>query len=153
MRLKKHYSAREVAAFTGVSARQMRWWDAHGLVRPAIRSRRTAAGGFTERRYSPTEVFELLALAELERRGFAARAVRHALDSLQAQFGITTLYDAVWGGKITLLTNDSDMYARTVRGEYFNLLHAPGQPLLVVAEEQYLREVTGRRARRKRMKV
>jgi DNA-binding transcriptional MerR regulator len=148
MRLKKHYSAREVAALTGVSAVQMRWWDAHDLVTPAVRSHPTDAGGFTERRFSPLEIFELLALDELDRRGFSARAVRQALNALRARFG-ARLYEAVWGDGVQLLTDETDIYARTERGEYFNLLRAPDQPLLVVSEKD-LCEITMRTRKRPR---
>ena len=62
MRLKKTYSSREVAALTGLTARQLQIWDAGGLLSPAIPSHRTNAGGYTERRYTPIELFELLVL-------------------------------------------------------------------------------------------
>ena len=65
MRLKKTYSSREVAALTGLTARQLQLWDAGGLLSPAIPSHRTDAGGYTERRYTPIELFELLVLADL----------------------------------------------------------------------------------------
>ena len=70
MRLKKTYSSREVAALTGLTARQLQLWDAGGLLSPTIPSRKTDAGGYTERRYTPIELFELLVLADLRRRGF-----------------------------------------------------------------------------------
>ena len=151
MRLKKHYSSREVAALTGLSARQMAWWDAHRLVTAVIPSRRTDAGGFTERRYSPIDVYELLALAELRRRGFSVRAIRRLLDVLRDRFGLR-LYQAVWGGSLTLLTDNRDIYARTDRGEFFNLLRDPDQPLLVLGSDEGLRELNERGRGRKRTK-
>ena len=51
LRLKKFYSSREVAVLTGLSARQLQWWDSRRLFVPAIASHRTEAGGFTERRF------------------------------------------------------------------------------------------------------
>jgi DNA-binding transcriptional MerR regulator len=156
MRLKKHYSSREVAALTGLSARQMRWWDVQRLVTPVIPSHRTQAGGFTERRYSPMDVYELMALAELRRRGFSARVIRRLLDVLRDRFGLR-LYQAVWSGSLTLLTDDRDIYARTERGEFFNLLRAPDQPLLVLGVDEGLRELNerprGRRRSRPRLKA
>ena len=71
MRLKKTYSSREVAAMTGLTARQLQLWDAGGLLSPAIPSHRTAAGGYTERRYTPIELFELLVLADLRNADFS----------------------------------------------------------------------------------
>ena len=58
MRLKKTYSSREVASLTGLSARQLQIWDAGGLLSPTIPSHKTDAGGYTERRYTPIDLFE-----------------------------------------------------------------------------------------------
>ena len=79
MKLKQSYSAREVAASTGLSARQLQWWDARRLLSATVASRRTQAGGFTERRYSPMDLYELLALANLRHRGFSVQKIRTLL--------------------------------------------------------------------------
>ena len=133
--LKKNYSSREVAAITGLSARQLQWWDARKLLKPSIASHRTEAGGFTERRYSPVDLFELVVLADLRRSGLSLAKLRVLLDTLRRRFGIR-LFDAIGGGgAITLLTDGTDIYARTEQGQFFNLLRAPTQPLLVVGDE------------------
>jgi|SRR5688572_20191145 len=133
--LKKNYSSREVAAITGLSARQLQWWDARKLIKPSVASHRTEAGGFTERRYSPVDLFELAVLADLRRSGLSLAKLRVLLDTLRRRFGIR-LFDAIGGGgAITLLTDGTDIYARTEQGQFFNLLRAPTQPLLVVGTE------------------
>ena len=43
---------------TGLTARQLQWWDARRLFLPAIAPQRTEAGGFTERRYTPLDVID-----------------------------------------------------------------------------------------------
>ena len=50
MRLKKFYTSREVAGLTGLTARQLQWWDSRRVFTAAVGSHRTEAGGFTERR-------------------------------------------------------------------------------------------------------
>ncbi len=151
MKLKRSYSAREVTALTGLSARQLSWWDSHHLLSATIASRRTAAGGFTERRYSPVELYELVALADLRHRGFSVQKIRALLKALGQQFGVR-LYDALGeGGKVALLTDGREIYARTSAGEFFNMLRAPGQPLLVVGGEPELRGLSSRvKVRRKK---
>src|SRR5688572_17525185 len=125
MELKKNYSSREVAALTGLSARQLQWWDAKRVLRPAIPPRRTAAGGFTERRYTPVELLELLVLADLRRRGFTVQKIRKLLDTLRRRFGVR-LFETIGGaGPITLLTDGCEIYGRTNNGEILNLLRAP----------------------------
>src|SRR5262245_57894713 len=132
MRLKKTYSSREVAALTGLTARQLQLWDVSGLLPAAIPPHRTAAGGYTERRYTPIELFELLVLGDLRRRGFSIPQLHAMLDALKVQFRVR-LFDATGGGgRIRLLTDGREIYARTPRGEFYNLLRAPTQPLLVV---------------------
>jgi DNA-binding transcriptional MerR regulator len=149
MRLKQTYSSREVAAITGLSARQLQVWDAGGLLSPAIPSHPTPAGGHTERRYTPIELFELLVLADLRRRGFSVHELHLLVDALRHRFG-TRLFEATGGGgTLQLLTDGADIYARTAGGEFYNLLKAPGQPLLVVGNEGLLKQLRGKVGRRR----
>jgi len=150
MRLKRTYSSREVASLTGLSARQLQLWDAGGLLSPTIPSHRTDAGGYTERRYTPIELFELLVLADLRRRGFSVHQLHELQRILREEFG-ERLFDATGGGgSVQLLTDGRDIYARTAAGAFFNLLKSPRQPLLVVDGEGMLRQVTGRARTRTR---
>jgi DNA-binding transcriptional MerR regulator len=152
MQLKNTYSSREVAALTGLTARQLQWWDSRRLFAPAIRSHPTPAGGFTERRYTPVDLLELLVLADLRRHGISVSRIRLLLDTLRRDFGVR-LFDAIGGGgPLTLLTDGKEIYARTVHGEFFNLLKDPAQPLLVVGDELPLKELTARARGHRRKK-
>ena len=151
MRLKKTYSSREVAALTGLPARQLQRWDADGLLAPAIRPHRTAAGGYTERRYTPIDLFELLVLADLRRRGFSLPQLHATLRILSEQFGVRLFEATGGGGGVQLLTDGQHIYARTATGQFFNLLKSPTQPLLVVGDEGLLKELGGK-VRRKSKK-
>ncbi|HTK28557.1 MAG TPA: MerR family transcriptional regulator [Vicinamibacterales bacterium] len=144
MRLKKTYSSREVASLTGLSARQLQIWDTGGLLTAAIPTHRTVAGGYTERRYTPIELFELLVLADLRRRGFSVQQLHAIVRILREQFGARLFEATGGGGAVTLLTDGRDVYARTVRGEFFNLLRTPSQPLLVVGNEGLLKTLNGK---------
>jgi DNA-binding transcriptional MerR regulator len=150
MRLKKTYSSREVASLTGLTARQLQVWDASGLLPPTVRPHRTEAGGFTERRYTPIDLFELIVLADLRRRGFSVHQLHTLLRILRERFG-QRLFDATGGGgSIQLLTDGHEIYARSDSGAFFNLLKAPGQPMLVVGNEEALKVLSGRLRRRGR---
>jgi DNA-binding transcriptional MerR regulator len=153
MQLKATYSSREVAALTGLTARQLQLWDAGGLVPPAVRPHRTAAGGYTERRYTPIELFELLVLADLRNRGFSVHQLHAVVTTLKRQFGARLFEATGGGGSVQLLTDGREIYARAANGAFFNLLRSPTQPLLVVGDEASLKELRGRvRARRKTLK-
>ena len=144
MQLKNTYSAREVAALTGLSARQLQWWDARRLFTSAVASRKTAAGGFTERRYTPVDLLELMVLADLRRQGLSVGRIRLLLETLRDKFGIR-LFEAIGGaGSVTLLTDGREVFARTATGEFVNLLRAPDQPMLVVGDIPMLKELTAR---------
>lgn len=148
MRLKKFYTSREVAALTGLTARQLQWWDARRLFTAAVGTQRTEAGGFTERRYTPMDVLELQVLADLRRRGFSVPRLRHLLSSLRDVFGIR-LYEAIGeGGPMTIFLGGDQLYARTADGQLFNM-DSPTQALLVVGDSMPLRPLTARERKRR----
>jgi DNA-binding transcriptional MerR regulator len=150
--LKNSYTSREVAAMTGLTARQLQWWDEKRLFASHIAPRKTARGGYTERRYTPVDLLELLVLAELQRQGLSASQLRRLLETLRAQFGVRLFETIGDGGPLTLLTDGRDVYGRTPDGELFNLLRDPLQPLLMLAETDGLRELSARAARRRKRK-
>ena len=148
MKLKKHYTSREVAVLTGLSARQLQWWDARRLFKSAIASHPTEAGGFTERRYTTLDVLELQVLADLRRRGFSIPRLRRLLATLRDRFGVR-LYEVIGdGGPMTLYIGGDQLYARTEDGRLFNL-DSPTQPLLMVGEELSIRPLTARQRKRR----
>lgn len=148
MQLKSSYSAREVAALTGLTARQLQWWDAERIFSSAIGPRRTPQGGFTERRYSPMDVLELMALADLRRQGFTPVMLRAMMDTLRDYFRrrlSETLDDA---GDLRLLTDGRGLFLRTRQGHVFDLLADPQQPL-ITGEGLKLKKVRSAKYRRR----
>jgi DNA-binding transcriptional MerR regulator len=154
VKLKKLYSSREVAAITGLTARQLQWWDMRGIFTSAIPTHRTERGGFTERRYTPIELLELMVLADLRRRGFSVARLRRLLTVLRTRFKVR-LYEAIeGGGPLTLFIDGDKIYARTASGDLFNVLEQPSQPLLMLGESVRLKELTVRESTgRKRKRV
>jgi DNA-binding transcriptional MerR regulator len=107
VKLKKLYSSREVAQLTGLTARQLQWWAKRNIFSPAVPSHKTDAGGFTERRYTPIELLELMVLADLRRKGFSVARIRKLLQVLRTRFK-TRLYEAIeGGGPVTLYIDPS----------------------------------------------
>lgn len=148
MKLKKLYSSREVATLTGLTARQLQWWDSRRLFTPAVAPQRTEAGGFTERRYSPLDVLELQVLADLRRRGFSIPRLRRLLSTLRELFNIR-LYEAIGdGGPMTLFISGDQLFGRTTDGRLFSI-DQPTQALLMVGEELPLRPVVARERKRR----
>jgi hypothetical protein len=149
VKLKKHYSSREVAVMTGLTARQLQWWDSKRLFVSAIASHRTEAGGFTERRYTPMDVLELQVLADLRFRGFSVPKIRRLLTSLRDVFGIR-LYEAIGdGGPMALFIGGDKVYARTEDGQLYDM-DEPAQPLLMVGGELAIKPLAARQPKRRR---
>jgi DNA-binding transcriptional MerR regulator len=147
MELKNTYSAREVAAMTGLTARQLQWWDTRRLFASHIAPRKTDRGGYTERRYTPVDLLELLVLADLRRQGFTVAQLRRLIDTLRDLFRVRLFETIGGGGPLTLLTDGQDVYGRTSNGDLFNLLQDPQQPMLMLVDVPDLRELTPRAAR------
>ena len=148
MRLKKYYASREVVGLTGLTARELQWWDARRLFKPAVAPHRTEAGGFTERRYTPLDVLELQVLADLRRRGFSIPRLRRLLATLHDVFSVR-LYEVIGeGGPMTLYIGGDQLYARTQDGTLYNM-EEPTQALLMVGEELPIRPLAARERKRR----
>ena len=137
---------------TGLTARQLQWWDQHRLFASHIAPKKTARGGYTERRYTPVDLLELLVLAELRRQGLSVPQLRLLLETLRQQFHVRLFETIGTGGPLTLLTDGHDVYGRTASGDLFNLLKDPLQPLLMIADVPGLRELSARAARPRKRK-
>jgi DNA-binding transcriptional MerR regulator len=150
--LKNTYTSREVADLTGLTARQLQWWDDKRLFAAHIASKRTARGGYTERRYTPVDLLELLVLAELRRQGISVGQLRRLLQTLRTQFGVRLFETIGGGGPLTLLTDGRGVFGRSADGDVYNLLRDPLQPLLMIADVDALRELSARTTKPKRKK-
>jgi DNA-binding transcriptional MerR regulator len=153
MQLKNTYTSREVADLTGLTARQLQWWDDKRLFAAHIAPKRTARGGYTERRYTPVDLLELLVLAQLRRQGVSVAQLRRLLDTLRDDFGVRLFETIGGGGPLTLLTDGRDVYGRTSNGELYNLLRDPLQPLLMLAGMDALRELSARTKPRRKSRA
>ena len=148
--LKNTYTTREVAAMTGLTARQLQWWDARRLFASHIAAKKTARGGYTERRYTPVDLLELVVLAELLRQGASVAQLRRLLDTLREHFGVRLFETIGGGGPLTLLTDGRDVYGRNENGDLFDMLRDPQQPLLMLADVKGLRELGSARSSRRK---
>ncbi len=148
MQLKKFYSSREVAAMTGLTARQLQWWDAGHLFDAAVATKKTPAGGYTERRYTTLDVLELQTLSALRHRGFSIPRIRRLLIALRDVFGVR-LYEVVGeGGPATLQLAGDQLYLTMADGRVYNM-DEPEQALLVGGDALMLQPLTARPRRRR----
>ncbi len=137
---------------TGLTARKLQWWDARRVFASHIASKKTARGGYTERRYTPVDLLELVVLAELLRQGVSVAQLRRLLETLRDQFGVRLFETIGGGGPLTLMTDDQDVYGRTSNGDLFDMLRDPQQPLLMLQEVEGLRELGNARPKGRKKK-
>src|SRR5678815_1931634 len=73
------YASSDVARISGVSLRQLQWWDEQSVVSPRHDGHK--------RVYLPNEVIEVTVIAELRRKGFSLQKIRRVLRYLQREMG------------------------------------------------------------------
>ena len=94
-----------------------------------------------------------MVLADLRRRGFAVHQLRAILQALADHFHVRLFEATGGGGSLQLLTDGQEIFARTARGQFFNLLRTPAQPLLAIGDEGLLKELSAKvRGRGKKKK-
>src|SRR6202023_4221830 len=86
--MQAHFTSRDVVALTGITLRQLQWWDECRIVVPAREGHR--------RLYATEDLAEVAVICELRRRGFRLQRVRKVLRFLQREFS-KRLADTVTG--------------------------------------------------------
>jgi len=71
------FSSEVASRLTGVTARQLQWWDEKGVLSPRVN------GGY-RRLYSPDQLVMLFVIQELRRKGFSLQQIRRLLKKLNA---------------------------------------------------------------------
>ena len=77
--MQQPFTSRDVVSLTGITPRQLQWWDERRIVVPAREGRR--------RMYSMEDLAEVAVICELRRRGFSLQRVRKVMRFLQREFG------------------------------------------------------------------
>ena len=107
---------------TGLTLRQLDWWDRRGFLRPSV----VAASGYgSKRRYSFTDVVKLRLAARLRAAGFGLPQVRRVVETLKR---LDATQDGLASARL-LVADRRVVWART-DSELVDLLHG-GQLLLV----------------------
>src|SRR5712691_10184207 len=120
--MQEHFTSREVVALTGITLRQLQWWDERRIVVPARQGHR--------RLYSMGDLTEVAVICELRRGGFSLQRVRKVMRFLQREFG-KRLAETVGGESYYhLLTYCSSLYLETSARQIVDILKNAHQPML-----------------------
>ena len=127
------YTSGDVARISGVSLRQLQWWDERNVVSPRQAGHR--------RVYLPREVVEVSVIAELRRKGFSLQKIRRVLRFLQKEMG-KRLSDAVASeSEVHLLTDGKSIYLEDDSERVIDILKNAKQPMFLVCVTDQLRRV------------
>lgn len=118
------FTSQEVVALTGITARQLQWWDEGKIVIPARDGHR--------RLYTFDDVAEIAVICELRRRGFSLQRVRKVIRFLQRELGKRLVETVSAGAEYHLLTDGRNIFLENSVQGVIDVLKNSRQPLLSV---------------------
>jgi DNA-binding transcriptional MerR regulator len=135
------FTSREVVGLTGITPRQLQWWDERGVVVPAREGHR--------RVYSMEDLAEVAVICELRRKGFSLQRVRKVMRFLQREFGKRLAQTVSGASEYHLLTDGKTIYLETSPRQIVDILKNARQPVLAIclsdAVKQIRAEVRGKK--------
>ena len=130
------YSSQEVSKMTGVSLRQLQWWDEQGVVSPVQRGHR--------RMYQMHEVVEVALITELRLKGISLQKIRKVLSFLKDELGSGLVEAAQDGGEVHLLTDGENLYLESNHRTIVDILKNARQPLIGVCISDQVERLTAK---------
>lgn len=136
------FTSREVVELTGITPRQLQWWDERSVVVPAREGHR--------RVYSMEDLAEVAVICELRRKGFSLQRVRKVMRFLQREFGKRLAQTVSGASEYHLLTDGETLYLETSPRQIVDILKNARQPVLAIclsdAVKQVRAEVRGKKS-------
>jgi DNA-binding transcriptional MerR regulator len=122
--LADRFTTRDVLELTGVTARQLQWWDEKRVVVPEREGR--------NRIYSTEDLVEILVIEELRRRHISLQQVRRVLRFLRREVH-SRLADIVQGRREHhLLLDGKHVYLESDSRQIVDLMRNTNQPMLLI---------------------
>ncbi len=127
------FTSRDVIALTGITARQLQWWDERRIVVPARQGHR--------RLYSMEDLAEVAVICELRRRGFSLQRVRKVMRFLQREFSKRLAETVSGASEYHLLTDGQSLYLETSAKQILDILKNARQPMFTICLSDTVRQV------------
>ena len=131
--MQDRFTSRDVMALTGITARQLQWWDERGVVRPEREGHR--------RLYSLNQLTEIAVICQLRRKGFSLQGVRKVVRFLEREFGKRLAEIVDRNSEIHLLTDGKHLYLETSAKQIVDILKNSNQPILGICLTDAVRQV------------
>ncbi len=127
------FSSEEVAELSGVTARQLQWWDEKGVVSPQHHGHR--------RRYRLEELLEVSVISELRLKGFSLQKIRKVLRFLQRELGRRLADVLKTSSEYHLLTDGKAIFLEDNHKKIIDLLKNSRQPIISVCLTDQVRRL------------
>jgi DNA-binding transcriptional MerR regulator len=131
--MQDRFPSHEVIALTGITARQLQWWDERGVVKPQREGHR--------RLYSMQNLTEVAVICELRRKGISLQGVRKVMRFLQREFGKGLAEIVDRNSEVHLLTDGNRLYLETSARQIVDILKNSSQPILGICLSDAVRQV------------
>ena len=131
--MQRQFTSNDVMILTGITARQLQWWDERGIVVPVRQGHR--------RIYAWDELVTVAVICQLRRRGFSLQRVRKVIRFLQQEFGTNLAATVGAASQYHLLTDGTHLYLRTSARQVVDLLKNAQQPMLDICLSDEVRRV------------
>lgn len=127
------FTSHEVMVLTGLTPRQLQWWDERDVVKPERVGHR--------RLYSLNQLTEVAVICELRRKGFSLQGVRKVLRFLDQELGKGLAEIVGRTSEYHLLTDGTHLYLETSARQIVDILKNSNQPILGVCLSDAVRQV------------
>jgi DNA-binding transcriptional MerR regulator len=131
--MRRQFTSIEVIALTGITARQLQWWDEREIVVPGRHGHR--------RIYSWDQLVTVAVIRQLRRRGFSLQRMRKVIGFLQREFGTDLAATVSASSEYHLLTDGTHLYLRTSARQVVDLLKNARQPMFDICLSDEVRRV------------
>ena len=131
--MQQPFTSRDVVSLTGITPRQLQWWDERRIVVPSRQGHR--------RLYSMEDLAEVAVICELRQRGFSLQRVRKVMRFLQREFGKRLAETVSGASEYHLLTDGKTLYLETSPRQIVDILKNARQPMLTVCLSDTVRQV------------
>jgi DNA-binding transcriptional MerR regulator len=140
--MQESFTSQDVIRLTGITARQLQWWDERGIVVPARQGHR--------RIYSFEDLTEVAVICELRRKGFSLQRMRKVIRFLQKEFSQRLSATVTASSNYHLLTDGRSLYLETSPQQIVDILKNSRQPMFAICLSDTVRQVKAVVSGRKR---
>lgn len=120
----RSFTSSEISEMTGVSLRQLQWWDEQKVVSPRHEGHK--------RVYLAEEAVEIAVIAELRRKGFSLQKIRQVLRFLQKEMGKRLAEILSAESEWHLITDGKTIFLEDDNQRIIDLFKNSDQPMFLV---------------------